>query len=256
MQFSNVPELGLHLESPQKRILTKKPVSSPSITSQSKREPPSPAAVACEAIGSLPSPSRIKPYSISLAKINILVSQYSNHPHAYSKHHLIQMFPAKKRRNESLDNISNLLVFHYVSCSRQVRLTYTHTIINKPNIKSEHDFDKQAILSFQDQRRKTSAKMEVILSTRMMLDAEQAGIIRFSKIPKTLTAEMFWYDHVHVQERKTQKVYHCEHGWHFDSSHCNEGSRDPQAKLAKPNWMTRHVIHSFATQSKHNSVMG
>lgn len=35
----------------------------------------------------------------SLAKINILVSQYSNHPHAYSEHHLIQMFPAKNRRN-------------------------------------------------------------------------------------------------------------------------------------------------------------
>lgn len=35
----------------------------------------------------------------SLAKINILVSQYSNHLRAYSKHHLIQMFPAKKRRN-------------------------------------------------------------------------------------------------------------------------------------------------------------
>lgn len=35
----------------------------------------------------------------SLAKINIHVSQFSNHPHAYSKHHLIQMFPAKKRRN-------------------------------------------------------------------------------------------------------------------------------------------------------------
>lgn len=35
----------------------------------------------------------------SLAKINILVSQYSNHPHAYSVHHLIQMFSAKNRRN-------------------------------------------------------------------------------------------------------------------------------------------------------------
>lgn len=35
----------------------------------------------------------------SLAKINILVSQYSRHPHAYSEHHLIQMFPAKSRRN-------------------------------------------------------------------------------------------------------------------------------------------------------------
>lgn len=35
----------------------------------------------------------------SLAKINILVSQHSSHPHAYSEHHLIQMFPAKSRRN-------------------------------------------------------------------------------------------------------------------------------------------------------------
>lgn len=35
----------------------------------------------------------------SLAKMNILVSQYSSHPHAYSEHHLIQMFPAKSRRN-------------------------------------------------------------------------------------------------------------------------------------------------------------
>lgn len=35
----------------------------------------------------------------SLAKINILVSQYSSYPHAYSEHHLIQMFPAKSRHN-------------------------------------------------------------------------------------------------------------------------------------------------------------
>ena len=35
----------------------------------------------------------------SLAKINILVSQHSSHPHAYSENHLIQMFSAKSRRN-------------------------------------------------------------------------------------------------------------------------------------------------------------
>lgn len=42
---------------------------------------------------------------------------------------------------------------------------------------------------------------------------------------------------VHVQECKTQKVYH----WYFDSSHSNEVSRDPQAKLAKANWMSDSI---------------
>lgn len=35
----------------------------------------------------------------SLSKINILVSQQSSRPRAYSEHHLIQMFPAKSKRN-------------------------------------------------------------------------------------------------------------------------------------------------------------
>lgn len=35
---------------------------------------------------------------------------------------------------------------------------------------------------------------------------------------------------------KPKKVYHCECGWYFDNLHCNEVGRDPQAKLAKPNW--------------------
>lgn len=45
----------------------------------------------------------------------------------------------------------------------------------------------------------------------------------------------------YVQEHKTQKVYHHECGWYFDNLHCNTVGRDPQAKLAKPNWRSDSI---------------
>lgn len=36
-------------------------------------------------------------------------------------------------------------------------------------------------------------------------------------------------------------MYHCKRGWYFDNLHGNEASRDPQAKLAKPNWRTDSI---------------